>query len=229
MCSLVLPQDHAGDCPDGLLFAIDAGRPRSGIRPGQPGARCRNARADPGSHRDGAKRKENLREAAVSAAVVTADSLVKSGVETLDDVGKAVPSLVAAPSGGNLRSGFTMRGISTSVVTVGAPSGTAVMIDGVTLAPESMAAKQLTDIQNLEVLRGPQATLGGRTASSGVVNIVTRAPEDSFSGRVGATADQRWPAPGGRLCYRPHQRQAEIQRVRLRWQDRVPDPQPEHR
>jgi iron complex outermembrane receptor protein len=133
------------------------------------------------------KRKENLREAAVSAAVVTSESLVKSGVQTLDDVGKVVPSLVAAPSGGNLRSGFTMRGISTSVVTVGAPSGTAVMIDGVTLAPESMAAKQLTDIQNLEVLRGPQATLGGRTASSGVVNIVTRMPEDTFSGRVGAT------------------------------------------
>jgi iron complex outermembrane receptor protein len=133
------------------------------------------------------KRKENLREAPVSAAVVTAESLVKSGVETLDDVGKLVPSLVAAPSGGNLRSGFTMRGISTNVLTVGAPSGTAVMIDGVTLAPESMAAKQLTDIQNVEVLRGPQATLGGRTASSGVINIVTRVPEDNFGGRIGAT------------------------------------------
>lgn len=133
------------------------------------------------------KRKENLREAPVSAAVVSEESLVKSGVQTLDDVGKLVPSVVAAPSGGNLRSGFTMRGISTSVITVGAPSGTAVMIDGVTLAPESMAAKQLTEIQNVEVLRGPQATLGGRTASDGVINIVTRAPEDTFAGRVGTT------------------------------------------
>jgi iron complex outermembrane recepter protein len=133
------------------------------------------------------KRKENLREAPVSAAVVTEETLVKSGVQTLDDVGKLVPSVVAAPSGGNLRSGFTMRGISTSVVTIGAPSGTAVMIDGVTLAPESMAAKQLTDVQNVEVLRGPQATLGGRTASSGVINIVTRVPEAHVKGQVGAT------------------------------------------
>jgi iron complex outermembrane receptor protein len=133
------------------------------------------------------KRKENLREAPVSAVVMTADSLVKSGVETLDDVGKLVPSLVAAPTGGNLRAGFTMRGISTTVQTIGAPSGTAVMIDGVTLAPESMAAKQLSDIANLEVLRGPQATLGGRTASTGVINIVTRTPEAEFSGKVGLT------------------------------------------
>ncbi|MDB5918958.1 MAG: tonB dependent receptor family protein [Massilia sp.] len=133
------------------------------------------------------KRKENLREAPVSAVVMTAESLVKSGVETLDDVGKLVPSLVAAPTGGALRSGFTMRGISTTVQTIGAPSGTAVMIDGVTLAPESMAAKQLSDIANLEVLRGPQATLGGRTASTGVINIVTRTPEASFSGKVGVT------------------------------------------
>ncbi|MCS0627893.1 TonB-dependent receptor [Telluria mixta] len=133
------------------------------------------------------KRKENLRDAPVSAAVVTEESLVKGGVQTLDDIGKLVPSVVAAPSGGNLRSGFTMRGISTSVITIGAPSGTAVMIDGVTLAPESMAAKQLTDVQNVEVLRGPQATLGGRTASSGVINIVTRVPEAEFGGRAGAT------------------------------------------
>lgn len=133
------------------------------------------------------KRKENLREAPVSAVVMSADSLLKSGVETLDDVGKLVPSLVAAPTGGALRSGFTMRGISTTVQTIGAPSGTAVMIDGVTLAPESMAAKQLTDIANLEVLRGPQATLGGRTASTGVVNIVTRTPAAEFSGKVGVT------------------------------------------
>jgi iron complex outermembrane receptor protein len=133
------------------------------------------------------KRKENLREAPVSAVVMTADSLVKSGVQTLDDVGKLVPSLVAAPTGGSLRAGFTMRGISTTVQTIGAPSGTAVMIDGVTLAPESMAAKQLSDIANLEVLRGPQATLGGRTASTGVINIVTRTPEAEFSGKVGVT------------------------------------------
>ncbi len=133
------------------------------------------------------KRTEKLIDTTVSAAVVSADALNNSGVASLDDLGKAVPSLVASSSSNTLRSGYTMRGISTTVITIGAPSGTAIMIDGVTLAPESMAARQLADIENVEVLRGPQATLGGRTAASGVVNMITRKPSDSFDGNLSLT------------------------------------------
>lgn len=133
------------------------------------------------------KRVERLSDTTVSAAVVAADTLVTSGVTSLDDMGKAVPSLLASPSNGTNRSGFAMRGISTPVITAGAPSGVAIMVDGVTLAPESMGARQLGDIANVEVLRGPQATLGGRTASAGVVNMVTRAPADTFGGDFSAT------------------------------------------
>ena len=133
------------------------------------------------------KRVERLSDTTVSAAVVSSDNLVKSGVSTLDDLGKSVPSLSASPSNGSNRSGFAMRGISTNVVTAGAPSGVAIMVDGVTLAPESMGARQLNDVANIEVLRGPQATLGGRTASAGVVNLVTRGPSNTFTGDFGAT------------------------------------------
>jgi iron complex outermembrane receptor protein len=133
------------------------------------------------------KRVERLSDTTVSAAVVSADRLVLSGVTNLDDLGKAVPSLGASPSNGMNRSGFSMRGISTTVITAGAPSGVAVMVDGVTLAPESMGARQLGDVENVEVLRGPQATLGGRTASAGVVNMVTRAPSRTFGANVSAT------------------------------------------
>jgi iron complex outermembrane receptor protein len=133
------------------------------------------------------KQTEKLSDVTVSAAVVSADNLTTSGVTTLDDIGKAVPSLSAAPSTSTLRSAYTMRGISTTVITPGAPSGTAIMIDGVTLAPESMAARQLGDIESVEVLRGPQSTLGGRTAESGVVNIVTRSPTQTFTGNASLT------------------------------------------
>lgn len=134
------------------------------------------------------KRTETLRDTAASVAVVSADTLVASGVSTLDDMGKTVPSFTALPSSTTLRPSFTLRGVSTDVLTVGAPSGVAVMVDGVTLAPESLAAKQLVDIANVEVLRGPQSTLGGRTASVGVINIVTRKPSDVWTGKASATA-----------------------------------------
>lgn len=134
------------------------------------------------------KRTVTLRDSPVSVAVISADSLQKAGVSTLDDMGKTVPSLSALPSNSTLRPRFTIRGISTDVLGIGVPSGVAVMIDGVTIAPESLAAKQLVDIQNVEVLRGPQSTLGGRTASIGVINIVTRKPSDTLEGNISATA-----------------------------------------
>lgn len=134
------------------------------------------------------KRTENLRDTPVSVAVVGPKQLEAAGVATLDDLGKAVPSLVAAPATSTLRPFYTLRGVSTNVITVGSPSGVAVMLDGVTLAPESLAARQLTDIASAEVLRGPQSTLGGRTASIGVINIVTRKPTDVFEGRVSLSA-----------------------------------------
>jgi iron complex outermembrane receptor protein len=137
------------------------------------------------------KRTENLRDTPVSVAVVAPKQLEAAGVTTLDDLGKAVPSLVASPATTTLRPFYTLRGVSTNVITVGSPSGVAVMLDGVTLAPESLAARQLTDIASAEVLRGPQSTLGGRTASIGVINIVTRKPSNVFEARasVSATTD----------------------------------------
>jgi iron complex outermembrane receptor protein len=134
------------------------------------------------------KRTVSLRESPVSVAVVSSENLQKAGINTLDDMGKSVPSLTALPTGSALRPSFTIRGISTDVLGIGAPSGVAVMIDGVTIAPESLIAKQLADIQNVEVLRGPQSTLGGRTASIGVINIVTRKPADTLQGDMTLTA-----------------------------------------
>ena len=64
-----------------------------------------------------------------------------------------------------------MRGISTNAneAAVGLTSGVSIMIDGVPVPSDSMAANELTDIKRVEVLKGPQSTLGGRTASSGVI------------------------------------------------------------
>lgn len=133
------------------------------------------------------KRTESVRDTPAAVSVIAQDQLVQSGVSTIDDLGKAVPSLVALPATATLRPFYTIRGVSTNVITVGSPSGVAVMLDGVTLAPESLAARQLSDIANVEVLRGPQSTLGGRAASIGVINIVTRSPTDTFEGNAGGT------------------------------------------
>jgi iron complex outermembrane receptor protein len=82
-----------------------------------------------------------------------------------------------------------IRGISSvsNEATIGLSSGVAFLIDGVPIPSDSVAASQLEDVQSVEVLKGPQATLGGRTAASGVINIVTRGPTRTLTGDMSAT------------------------------------------
>jgi iron complex outermembrane recepter protein len=49
---------------------------------------------------------------------------------------------------------------------------------------DSRAGNALDDVQSVEVLKGPQATLGGRTAAQGVINVVTHRPSDTLTGTL---------------------------------------------
>jgi iron complex outermembrane receptor protein len=79
---------------------------------------------------------------------------------------------------------ITLRGVGAGSTGLGYDPSSAVHIDGLYLGTSSQALGRLFDLSGLEVLKGPQGTLYGRNATGGVVNINTRAPSDTFSGRV---------------------------------------------
>jgi len=129
------------------------------------------------------KRTERLKDITVSASVVDDSALAKANATDISDLNKLIPS-VELKGSFNGRVPMAMRGVSTSAneATVGLTSGVAVLIDGVPTSSDSMAANQLSDIARVEVLKGPQSTLGGRAASAGVINIVTRRPSQIAGG-----------------------------------------------
>ena len=135
------------------------------------------------------KRTERLADVPVSASVVSDDALLRVNAGDISDLNNLVPSvdLVGTFNG---RVPIGIRGISSNAneATVGLASGVAIMIDGVPVPSDSQAANQLEDVKNIEVLKGPQATLGGRTAAAGIINIVTRTPTDHWAGDVNVTA-----------------------------------------
>jgi iron complex outermembrane receptor protein len=129
------------------------------------------------------KRTEKLQDVPVSAAVVSAQALANANVADLSDLNNLVPSVqLNGTINGRVPTG--VRGISSvsNEQTVGISSGVAINVDGVPVPSDSFAANNVAGIQSIEVLLGPQSTLGGRTAASGLINLTTRGPSDTLEG-----------------------------------------------
>jgi len=129
------------------------------------------------------KRTEKLEDVPVSASVTSAETLTNNNISDVSDLNNLVPSIqLNGTISGRVPMG--VRGISSvsNEQAVGISSGVAIEIDGVPVPSDSFAGNLVEDVANVEVLKGPQATLGGRTASAGVINYVTRSPTDYFTG-----------------------------------------------
>ncbi|MGA3156717.1 MAG: TonB-dependent receptor [Steroidobacteraceae bacterium] len=131
------------------------------------------------------KRVERLEDVTVSAQVISAETLANADIADLSDLNKLAPSVqLNGTINGRVPTG--VRGVSSvsNEGTVGISSGVLVTVDGVPVPSDSFAANNVAGIQNVEVLLGPQSTLGGRTAASGEINLVTRGPTDTLQGNV---------------------------------------------
>ena len=129
------------------------------------------------------KRTEKLQDVPVSAMVISAQALANANIADLSDLNNLVPSVqLNGTINGRVPTG--VRGISSTSneQTVGISSGVAINIDGVPVPSDSFAANNVAGIQNVEVLLGPQSTLGGRTAASGLINLTTRGPSAELEG-----------------------------------------------
>jgi len=134
------------------------------------------------------KREERLQDMTVSVSVLPTEQLQNNNTGDISDLNNLIPS-VNLNGTVNGRVPIGIRGVSSNSneQNVGIASGVGIMIDGVTVPSDSMAANIIEDVERIEVLKGPQTTLGGRTAAQGVINIVTRGPGDQFEVSANAT------------------------------------------
>jgi iron complex outermembrane receptor protein len=130
------------------------------------------------------KRRTNLQETPISISVLGSDDMTNRHVTSLVDLGDgSIPSLKIAPFySRNSALIVNIRGIG--VLSDGnqpaRDQGVGVYIDGVYLGRAQGLGTALFDIENIEVLKGPQGTLFGRNTEGGAVNIVTKKPSGEF-------------------------------------------------
>lgn len=132
------------------------------------------------------KRAETLEESPVSVRAFTADEIVAAGIETPRDFIALTPNvtLVETQNAGNAF--INVRGVSQAR---NSEMSVAVVVDGVLMANPAQFTQQLFDIQQIEVLRGPQGALYGRNAIGGAITIVTKQPGDELTGSLELGAD----------------------------------------
>ena len=95
-----------------------------------------------------------------------------------------------------------IRGIGLQDHLITTDPGVAVYVDGVYLGRQVGQNWNLSNIERVEVLRGPQGTLYGRNSIGGAINIITRQPGDESGGRITVEAGIARP-PGARTSTEP--------------------------
>jgi outer membrane receptor protein involved in Fe transport len=125
------------------------------------------------------RRSESIQRIPMTISAFSSEALTKSGATDTRALQAAVPGLTFT-SGNVGQTLVYMRGIGTSVLGLGAGTSVATYIDGVYMPNQQQALQKFSSIERIEVLKGPQATLYGRNATAGAINIISRAPSDTF-------------------------------------------------
>lgn len=130
------------------------------------------------------KETNNLRTLPGSISIFTPQAIASKQIDALKDISSLVPNLYMPDYGSRMTSAIYIRGIGAR------SSGQSIgmYVDDAPYLDKSTFDFELTDIQRIEVLRGPQGTLYGRNSMGGIVNIYTISPFDFQGKKVSLSA-----------------------------------------
>lgn len=132
------------------------------------------------------RRQERLVDVPISITALSADELLRSGITTTADLSRVTPGLELVYNGGFLQP--AIRGVSSQGSSAGDSSNVAFYLDGVYQPSQPGQMMDLPDVEQIQVLKGPQGTLYGQNATGGAIIITTVKPNtDELEGRISAS------------------------------------------
>ena len=124
------------------------------------------------------KRSENLQDVPVAVSAISSDTLSNKGVFETSDLNNVAPNLQVSSPYGQQQPNFSLRGVGVGTeYNANAASPVGVYVDEVYQAFRSSHGQQLYDLEQIEIVRGPQGTLYGRNTTGGAINFITRKPD----------------------------------------------------
>jgi iron complex outermembrane receptor protein len=134
------------------------------------------------------KKEEDIQDVPIAISAFSQKTLDAQKIEGGFDLLKAIPNVTFSKN--NFTSyNFSIRGVGTKALSAATDPGVAVSFNNTSIIQNRLFEQEYYDLERVEVLRGPQGTLYGRNATSGVINVISaKADLDEFEGYIKAEA-----------------------------------------
>ncbi|MBW8812898.1 MAG: TonB-dependent receptor [Caulobacterales bacterium] len=130
------------------------------------------------------RRAEQAQDVPIALSVLSADTLEKTGTYNLAQVVQLAPSLfIGAFNPRNTTINIRGLGNNLGVANDGLEAGVGLYVDQVYFSRPAASTFDLSDVERVEVLRGPQGTLFGKNTTAGAISVTTRLPTFTPEGR----------------------------------------------
>ncbi|MDG9928323.1 MULTISPECIES: TonB-dependent receptor [unclassified Pseudomonas] len=136
------------------------------------------------------RREENVQDVPTPITTLSGATLEQQKVYKVQDLQQVLPSVNVAYIHAR-QSSVAVRGIGNNPASDGLEGSAGIYLDNIYLGRPGMAVFDLLDVEQLELLRGPQGTLFGKNTTAGVINISTRKPTFTPERSVEITGGER--------------------------------------
>jgi iron complex outermembrane recepter protein len=134
------------------------------------------------------KHAETLSKAPIAMSALSGEQLQQAGISDVQGLNAALPDVQVQTTALENSIQVSIRGISSTDFGPYGESAVAVYIDGIPVSNANGLLGAFSDLDRVEVLRGPQGTLYGRNATAGSVNIITADPTNTLQASVEESA-----------------------------------------
>ena len=139
------------------------------------------------------KREENIQDVPISISRLAGQRFESRflGGEDILALAGTVPGLHIESSNGRLAPRFYLRGLGNADFTQAASQPVSIVFDEVPMEKAALKSFPLFDVDDVEVIRGPQGTLFGRNTTAGIIKVDTRRPTEETEGYIKASGGNK--------------------------------------
>ena len=126
------------------------------------------------------KTESKLQKTPLALTTFTADEIINAGISRIPDLALRTPGLAIGNNSNTSTPEMFIRGVGTNSFSIGSDLSIGIYVDDVYISRPSAMFTKLSDIESIEILRGPQGTLYGRNTIGGAINVRTKKPQETL-------------------------------------------------